>query len=64
MTAGIGRRGFVQLGALVVATGLGTRPQAATLTRKIALEEHFSTPELVKRGLVAKPTNSDTLFAE
>lgn len=61
----IGRRRFGQLGALAGAVGLaGARAQAATLTRKIALEEHFSTPELVKRGLVARPTNSDTLFAD
>lgn len=65
MMNGLGRRSFVQLGAAAGATGLaGARSQAATLTRKIALEEHFSTPELVKRGLVARPTNSDTLFAD
>jgi 2,3-dihydroxybenzoate decarboxylase len=30
--------------------------------RKIALEEHFTTPELSK--YVAKPTQSDTIFAD
>ena len=30
----------------------------------IALDEHFSIVELVKRGLVARPTNSDALFAD
>ena len=65
MTMGIGRAGFRAIGAVAGAVGLaGARSQAATLTRKIALEEHFSTAELVKRGLVAKPTNSDTLFAD
>lgn len=33
------------------------------MTRKIALEEHFTTPELAKK-YVAKPTRSDTLFAD
>ncbi|MBS0519862.1 MAG: amidohydrolase [Proteobacteria bacterium] len=32
--------------------------------RKIALEEHFATAELEKRGLVARPTRSETLFAD
>lgn len=31
--------------------------------RKIALEEHFTTPELARRN-VARPTRSDTLFAD
>jgi len=61
----IGRRGIVAIGA---AAGLAAltpaRPKAATLTHKIALEEHFSTPELEKRGLVARPTRNDTLFAD
>lgn len=61
----ISRRGFVKVGAAAAMTGLPVvRATATTLTRKIALEEHFATPELVKRGLVAKPTNSDTLFAD
>lgn len=65
MANGIGRRTFMQLGAAAGAVGLSrVGSQAATLTRKIALEEHFSTPELVKRGLVARPTNSDVLFAD
>lgn len=33
------------------------------MTRKIALEEHFTTPELATK-YVAKPTDSDTLFAD
>jgi 2,3-dihydroxybenzoate decarboxylase len=40
------------------------RPRAATPMRKIALEEHFATPELVRRGLVARPTSSAALFAD
>lgn len=31
---------------------------------KIALEEHFSTSDLESRGLVARPTFSDTIFAD
>jgi 2,3-dihydroxybenzoate decarboxylase len=42
---------------------LGSEAKAAGVTRKIALEEHFTTPELAKR-YVAKPTRSDTLFAD
>ncbi len=65
MTMRLGRRGLMGLGVAAGAVGLaGTPPRAATTTRKIALEEHFSTPELVKRGLVARPTNSETLFAD
>ena len=37
--------------------------KAAGATRKIALEEHFTTPELAKK-YVARPTRSDTLFAD
>jgi 2,3-dihydroxybenzoate decarboxylase len=62
---GIDRRRFMAFGAAAGTIGLaGAKPQAATLTRKIALEEHFATPELEKRGLVARPTMSDTLFAD
>ncbi len=62
---GISRRGFVKIGAAAGLAGLPvTRPKAATLTRKIALEEHFTTPELAKRGLVARPTRGDVLFAD
>jgi 2,3-dihydroxybenzoate decarboxylase len=42
---------------------LGSEAKAAAMTRKIALEEHFTTPELAKK-YVAKPTRSDTLFAD
>lgn len=37
-------------------------PQATPKMRKIALEEHFSTPEMAR--YVARPTRSDTLFAD
>jgi 2,3-dihydroxybenzoate decarboxylase len=37
--------------------------KAAGATRKIALEEHFTTPELAKK-YVARPTRSNTLFAD
>ena len=42
---------------------LGAEAKAAGATRKIALEEHFTTPELAKK-YVARPTRSDTLFAD
>ena len=62
---GLGRRGFMKIGAAVGLVGLPVaQPKAATPMRKIALEEHFSIPELEKLGLVAKPTHSDTLFAD
>jgi 2,3-dihydroxybenzoate decarboxylase len=64
MTMGIGWQGRalrVVAGAVRLAR---RRSQAGTLTRKIALEEQFSTAEFVKRGLVAKPTNSGSLFAD
>ena len=32
--------------------------------RKIALEEHFSTPGVLARGLVAKPTRNDAIFRD
>lgn len=41
---------------------LGSEARAAGVTRKIALEEHFSTAALAK--YVARPTRSDTMFAE
>lgn len=38
-------------------------PVVPVATRKIALEEHFTTPELAHR-YVARPTRSDALFAD
>jgi 2,3-dihydroxybenzoate decarboxylase len=59
------RRGFLAAsGALGVSGLLGRGAQAITRTRKIALEEHFSTADLEKRGYVARPTSSDTVFAD
>jgi 2,3-dihydroxybenzoate decarboxylase len=62
---GIGRRDLLKIGA---AAGLASLPlaasQAAAPVRKIALEEHFSMPDLEKRGLVARPTRSDAIFAD
>ena len=61
----IGRRGFVKLGAAVGLAGVPlAQPKAATPMRKIALEEHFTTPELEQRGLVAKPTSNDAIFSD
>jgi 2,3-dihydroxybenzoate decarboxylase len=55
----------MRLGASVGAAGLATvSVWAATGTPKIALEEHFSLPEFEQRGLVARPTRSDAMFAD
>ncbi len=43
---------------------LAAMPAKAASVRKIALEEHFSTPELENRGLVARPTRNDAIFTE
>jgi 2,3-dihydroxybenzoate decarboxylase len=48
---------------MAVAQALGSEAGAAGATRKIALEEHFSTPALAAK-YVARPTRSDTLFAD
>ncbi|MGZ9102956.1 MAG: amidohydrolase family protein [Rhodoplanes sp.] len=49
--------------AIAVTQALGAEANAADATRKIALEEHFTTAELAK-SYVARPTRSDTLFAD
>lgn len=63
--AGLSRRELFLKGgvAMAVTQALGAEAKAAGATRKIALEEHFSTPELAKK-YVARPTRSDTLFAD
>ncbi len=62
--AGLGRRDLIKGGVgLAMTQALGSEAKAAGVTRKIALEEHFTTPELDKR-YVAKPTRSDTIFAD
>lgn len=49
---------------MAAAPALGGEVRAADgPVRKIALEEHFTTPELAKQ-YVARPTRSDTLFAD
>jgi 2,3-dihydroxybenzoate decarboxylase len=48
---------------MTVTQALGSYAKAADATRKIALEEHFTTPALAKR-YVARPTRSDKLFAD
>jgi 2,3-dihydroxybenzoate decarboxylase len=50
-------------GGIAVMQVLGAEAKAAGPTRKIALEEHYATPELAKK-YVARPTRSDTLFAD
>ena len=61
----IGRRGLLAMGGALGVSGLpGRSAVAVTRTRKIALEEHFSTAVLEKAGYVARPTHSDTVFAD
>ncbi|MEP9354108.1 amidohydrolase family protein [Xanthobacter sp. KR7-65] len=64
-SGGLGRRALLKTGALMAAVSpaLGNVAQAAGPVRKIALEEHFTTPALAKT-LVARPTRSDSLFAD
>jgi 2,3-dihydroxybenzoate decarboxylase len=50
-------------GGIALTQALGAEAKAAGATRKIALEEHFTTPELAKK-YVARPTRSETLFAD
>jgi hypothetical protein len=62
--AGLGRRDLMKGGVGIAVTQmLGAGVKAAGATRKIALEEHFTTPALAKK-YVARPTRSDTLFAD
>ena len=62
---GSGRRNFLKIGAAAGLVGLPlAQPMAATPMRKIAVEEHFTTADLEKRGLVARPTKSDVIFAD
>ena len=62
---GVGRRQLMRFGASVGVAGLAAVPaRAATDTPKIALEEHFSLPEFEQRGLVARPTRNDAMFAD
>lgn len=62
---GIGRRKLVTLAVAASVLAPPVRQSiSATRTRKIALEEHFATPEMVQRGLVARPTSSDVVFAD
>jgi 2,3-dihydroxybenzoate decarboxylase len=61
----IGRRGLLAMGsALGLSGALGRNAGAVTRPRKIALEEHFSTADLERKGYVARPTHSDTVFAD
>lgn len=62
---GVGRRALMRLGASAgLASLAAASARAATTTPRIALEEHFSLLEFEQRGLVARPTRSDVLFAE
>jgi 2,3-dihydroxybenzoate decarboxylase len=63
--SGLGRRRLMKIGASIGVAGMASPPaRAATATAKIALEEHFSLTELEQRGLVAKPTRNDQIFAD
>jgi 2,3-dihydroxybenzoate decarboxylase len=60
----LSRRDLMAVSAGVAMTlVLDAEAKAAGVTRKIALEEHFTTPELAKK-YVARPTRSDTRFAD
>ena len=62
---GLSRRHLMKIGASVGIAGLAATPaRAAAPTPKIALEEHFSLAEFEQRGLVARPTRSDAIFAD
>src|SRR5690242_4743885 len=62
--AGVSRRGLMKMGTAAGAVGLiGTQAHAASV-RKIALEEHFSTPAAEARGLVARPTSNPAIFSD
>jgi 2,3-dihydroxybenzoate decarboxylase len=62
---GIRRRHLMKSAAAAGLAGLPALPlRAAPVTRKIALEEHFTTPELEQQGLVAKPTSNDAIFSD
>jgi Amidohydrolase len=62
--AGLDRRDLLKKGAGIAATQVfGANAKAAGATRKIALEEHFTTPALAKK-YVARPARSDALFAD
>lgn len=64
-TRGFGRRRLMKIAAGVGVAGLATSPaRAATAAPKIALEEHFSLPEFERRGLVARPTDNNQIFAD
>jgi 2,3-dihydroxybenzoate decarboxylase len=63
-TIGPGRRSVIKSGLAAGLVGLGATPADAASTRKIALEEHFSTPDLESRGLVARPTRNDAIFTD
>lgn len=60
----LGRRDLIKGGiGLAMTEALGSEARAAGPARKIALEEHFTTPELAKK-FVARPTQSDAVFAD
>src|SRR5271165_6639313 len=62
--SGLGRRDLMKGGVGIAASQLlGADVKAAGAPRKIALEEHFTTPALAEK-YVARPTRSDTLFAD
>lgn len=50
-------------GGIALTQTLGAEAKAPGPIRKIALEEHYATPELAKT-YVARPTRSDTLFVD
>jgi|FEC22Drversion2_1045045.scaffolds.fasta_scaffold00895_14 2,3-dihydroxybenzoate decarboxylase len=61
---GIDRRSLIKVGVAAGLTALTPAVRAAASTPKIALEEHFSMPVFEQRGLVARPTSNDAIFAD
>jgi 2,3-dihydroxybenzoate decarboxylase len=62
--AGLDRRDLMKGGLGIALTqALDAELKAAGTTRKIALEEHFTTPALARK-YVARPTRSDALFTD
>jgi 2,3-dihydroxybenzoate decarboxylase len=59
-----GRRHLMKIGAASAVAGLPAMSEAAAAAPKIALEEHFSTPEFEQRGLVARPARLNPMFAD
>src|SRR5215475_14091898 len=59
-----GRRRVMKIGAASALVGLPATSGAVAAVPKIALEEHFSMPELEQRGLVARPARLHPMWTD